>query len=319
MKRTATLEDVARKAHVSKMTVSRVINHPELVAPELQVVVEDAMHKLNYHPNNAARALAKNQTSVVKFVILEDVDDTDPYFTNVLFGMATELKKQNYSLQLLLKGSQLDQGAADGYVITGARTDDYTQLNELKQPFVLFGENRGGYDFVDTNNLLGETMATKYALKAGYRNVVFIGIDVREAFEFSREAGYVNTMQQNKKIPSVFRVENSLAAAREFIQDHLGEFPKNTCFSCASDRIAMGVIQALVEAEAKIPEDFGVIGYDGVLLDRVSSPTITTVKQNLWLIGEKLAELILRKIAQNGAPQGEVFIEPTLSEAESTK
>ena len=234
MKRTATLEDVARKAHVSKMTVSRVINHPELVASELQVVVEDAMHKLNYHPNNAARALAKNQTSVVKFVILEDVDDTDPYFTNVLFGMATELKKQNYSLQLLLKGSQLDQGAADGYVITGARTDDYPQLNELKQPFVLFGENRGGYDFVDTNNLLGETMATKYALKAGYRNVVFIGIDVREAFEFSREAGYVNTMQQNKKIPSVFRVENSLAAAREFIQDHLGEFPKNTCFACAT-------------------------------------------------------------------------------------
>ena len=313
MKRTATLEDVARKAHVSKMTVSRVINHPELVAPELQVVVEDAMHKLNYHPNNAARALAKNQTSVVKFVILEDVDDTDPYFTNVLFGMATELKKQNYSLQLLLKGSQLDQGAADGYVITGARTDDYPQLNELKQPFVLFGENRGGYDFVDTNNLLGETMATKYALKAGYRSVVFIGIDVREAFEFSREAGYVNTMQQNKKIPSVFRVENSLAAAREFIQEHLGEFPKNTCFVCGSDRIAMGVIQALVEAEAKIPEDFG------VLLDRLSSPTITTVKQNLWLIGEKLAELILRKIAQNGAPQGEVFIEPTLSEAESTK
>ena len=319
MKRTATLEDVARKAHVSKMTVSRVINHPELVAPELQVVVEDAMRKLNYHPNNAARALAKNQTSVVKFVILEDIDDTDPYFTNVLFGMATELKKQNYSLQLLLKGSQLDQGAADGYVITGARTDDYPQLNELKQPFVLFGENRGGYDFVDTNNLLGETMATKYALKAGYRNVVFIGIDVREAFEFSREAGYVNTMQQNKKIPSVFRVENSSVAAREFIQDHLGEFPKNTCFTCGSDRIAMGVIQALAEAEAKIPEDFGVIGYDGVLLDQVSSPTITTVKQNLWLIGEKLAELILRKIAQNGAPQGEVFIEPTLSEAESTK
>lgn len=63
MKRTTTLEDVARKAHVSKMTVSRVINHPELVAPELQLVVEDAMHKLNYHPNHAARALATRPMS----------------------------------------------------------------------------------------------------------------------------------------------------------------------------------------------------------------------------------------------------------------
>lgn len=319
MTRTATLEDVAQKAHVSKMTVSRVINHPELVAPELQVVVEDAMRKLNYHPNNAARALAKNQTSVVKFVILEDIDHMDPYYTNILFGMATELKKKNYSLQLLLKGSQIEQGPADGFVITGTRVDDYPMLNALKEPFILFGENRGGYDFVDTDNLGGETMATEYALKQGYRNLVFIGLDVKEAFEFSREAGYVNAMQQNKKIPSVNRVKNSATAARAFMQEHLSEYPKNTCFICGSDRIATGVIQALVEEEKEIPGDYGVIGFDGILLDKVSSPKITTVKQDLWKIGENLAQLILRKINQNGAPQGEMFIKPTLSKAESTK
>ena len=319
MKRTTTLEDVARKAHVSKMTVSRVINHPELVAPELQLVVEDAMHKLNYHPNHAARALATNQTNVVKFVILEDVDSTDPYFTNVLFGVATGLKKENYTLQLLLDGKQINQGAADGVIITGARTGEYPMLNQIKMPFVLFGENGGGYDFVDTNNLQGETMAAEYALKRGYSNIVFIGSDVKAAFEFSREAGYVNTMQQNKKIPRVFRLLNSSHDGRQFIEEHMDEFPKNTCFVCASDRIAMGVLQGLEAREASVPADFGVIGFDGVLLNRVASPTITTVKQALWEIGEKLAYLILRKIRQDGAPQGEMFIEPTLDVAESTK
>lgn len=201
MKRTTTLEDVARKAHVSKMTVSRVINHPELVAPELQLVVEDAMHKLNYHPNHAARALATNQTNVVKFVILEDVDGTDPYFTNVLFGVATGLKKENYTLQLLLDGKQINQGAADGVIITGARTGEYPMLNQIKMPFVLFGENRGGYDFVDTNNLQGETMAAEYALKRGYSNIVFIGIDVKEAFEFSREAATSIPCSRTRRSP----------------------------------------------------------------------------------------------------------------------
>lgn len=112
MKRTATLEDVARKAHVSKMTVSRVINHPELVAPELQVVIEDAMHKLNYHPNNAARALAKNQTSVVKFVILEDVDDTDPYFHQCLIWHGDGVEEAELFPPAALEGEPAGPGGS---------------------------------------------------------------------------------------------------------------------------------------------------------------------------------------------------------------
>ena len=90
-----TLSDVAKEANVSKMTVSRVINHPEQVTPELRAMVEKAMEKLNYHPNSIAQALVNNRSNVVKFVTLEDIDTTEPYYTNLLFGFARgEYQKQ---------------------------------------------------------------------------------------------------------------------------------------------------------------------------------------------------------------------------------
>jgi DNA-binding LacI/PurR family transcriptional regulator len=62
-----------------------------------------------------------------------------------------------------------------------------------------------------------------------------------------------------------------------------------------------------------------VIGFDGVFLDQVSNPKLTTVKQNLFKLGELLAGMILQKIKQDGVQQGEVLIEPELIKSESTR
>ena len=92
-----TLKDVAKKANVSKMTVSRVLNHPELVTQELKDLVYAAMEELEYRPNTVAKALAKNRTLVVKVLILEQMDTTEPYFMNLLTGIAKELDNYQYA------------------------------------------------------------------------------------------------------------------------------------------------------------------------------------------------------------------------------
>lgn len=74
-----TLSDVAKRANVSKMTVSRVINHPEQVTEELQNLVHNAMAELNYKPNRLAKALANQQTQMIKLYILEEMDVVEPY------------------------------------------------------------------------------------------------------------------------------------------------------------------------------------------------------------------------------------------------
>lgn len=101
----STLNDVAKKANVSKMTVSRVINHPEQVTDELKVLVFEAMEELNYRPNVAAKALVNNRTQVIKLFILEEMDTTEPYYMHLLTGIARELDNRHYSLQLVTKNN----------------------------------------------------------------------------------------------------------------------------------------------------------------------------------------------------------------------
>jgi DNA-binding LacI/PurR family transcriptional regulator len=123
-----TLSDVAKEANVSKMTVSRVINHPEQVTPELRVMVEKAMESLNYHPNSIAQALVNNRSNVVKFVTLEDIDTTEPYYINLLFGFARGLNSKQYAMQLVTDPDQIEKGRADGYLLLVRVTKTMTCL-----------------------------------------------------------------------------------------------------------------------------------------------------------------------------------------------
>ena len=178
----ATLKDVAQKANVSKMTVSRVINQPELVTEELKTLVYQAMKELNYRPNTAAKALARNRTMIIKVLILEKMDITEPYYMNLLNGIAQELDKYNYALQLMTENS-VDLGNCDGYIITGMRKSDFDWITQLDKPVVLFGENDRQIPFVDSDNEAGIATATQYAIDRGYEHVQFIGIDVPELLE----------------------------------------------------------------------------------------------------------------------------------------
>ncbi len=314
-----TLSDVAKEANVSKMTVSRVINHPEQVTEELRGLVHQAMIKLDYHPNSIAQALVNNRTNIVEFVTLEDIDTTEPYYMNLLFGFARGLAKKQYAFQLVTDRTKIEQIRADGYLITGARTKDYPLFDKLKKPFILFGENHRGYDFVDSDNQKGEMIATQYALSRLYKHIVFIGIDLKEAFEYSREAGYINTLQRKEMMPKIYRVSNHSHAAQGIIRKHFKEFKKNTCFICASDRIATGVERELKNQGGKVPDDFGVIGFDGVFLDQVANPKLTTIRQPIFKMGEMLATMLLQKIEQSGVPQGQILLEPSLIKRGSTR
>lgn len=313
----ATLNDVAKKANVSKMTVSRVINHPEQVTDELKELVFKAMKELDYRPNVAAKALANNRTQIIKFFILEEMDTTEPYYMNLLTGIAKELDKHHYTLQLVTKNN-FDIGACDGYIITGMRESDYAWIERATKPVVLFGENHHGHDFVDTDNKNGTKKATEHAIAQGYESIIYIGIDVKEPFEYSREAGYINTMQQAGRVPKIKRFSNRSRYSAQFILENWSEFPTNTVFICSSDRLAIGIERSILKLGGQIPKEYGIIGFDGVFLDQIASPPLTTVKQQVIEMGVACARMLLNKIDQSGAPQGNLLFEPELIIREST-
>ncbi|MFN2747989.1 MULTISPECIES: LacI family DNA-binding transcriptional regulator [Bacillus] len=314
----ATLSDVAKRANVSKMTVSRVINHPETVTDELKELVHSAMKELNYIPNYAARALVQNRTQVVKLLILEEMDTTEPYYMNLLTGISRELDRHHYALQLVTRKS-LNIGQCDGIIATGLRRADYEGLiKAFEKPVVVFGQNEMGYDFIDVNNEKGAFMATRHVIGLGARDVVFFGIDLDEPFERSREKGYLEAMKGCSGQANIVRMENSSKKAERCAREVLPALGSPAAVVCASDRIAIGVIRAVQALGKRIPEDVLVTGFDGVFLDRISSPRLTTVRQPVVEMGEACAATLLKKINEDGAVQGNQFFEPELIVREST-
>lgn len=319
----ATLNDVAKRANVSKMTVSRAINHPEQVRPELRDSILHVMAELNYQPNAAARALVSRRTRVVKLTIFEDMDTTEPYYMMLLAGIANELNQHQYALQLATSNSY-EVGECDGYILTGIRQKNYAWVEQLKQPVVFFGRNQQGYDYVDTNNYQAIQDSSTYAVQNGYTNLVFVGIAVDEPFEQDRERGFRDFITANQVSGQLVQLANHCHVATDYVQQHWAEFPDNTAFICASDRLAIGIEDGIILQGKRVPEDYGVIGFDGVLLNQIASKRLTTMKQPLEAMGQAAVRLLLANIANPGSPatphdQEKIIINSRLSIAESTR
>lgn len=312
-----TLADVAKRANVSKMTVSRVLNHPEQVTKELRELVLQAMADLDYRPNVVAKALAQQRSLVVKVVILEKMDVVEPYYMNLLAGIAKELERRNYALQLVTDVQQA-QGQCDGYIITGMRESDYTWIKELEKPVILFGENAQGIPFVDSDNQKATFEATEYAISRGYEQLVFIGMNLPESFEQAREAGYRQALEGHNLQGTIYQLENRSSQAEAFILN-LPHIADNTCFICASDRLALGIERGLQTLGKGIPEEVGIIGFDGVFLDRVASPKLTTMKQSITNMGEICVRQLMTLIDGGRLSQPGHYCQAELVARETTR
>jgi len=313
-----TLSDVAKRANVSKMTVSRVINRPEQVTDELKSLVYKAMEDLNYKPNRLARALAEQRTQIIKLYILEEMENVEPYYMNLLTGIANELDNYSYGLQLLTREST-HIGESDGYIICGMRESDYENIDQIGQPVVLFGENVHNYDFVDSNNTLSIEKAYEHGVRTGYTSIVFIQLKIDEPFARSREKGYLNAANKHQFPTQVIRLENSSTEASIFIKEHLEEYPANTLFICATDRLALGISRTIIELGGQVPDAYGVTGHDGVFLDQIASPRLTTLKQPIKEMGAACARMVIQKIKDQGKTQESQLYETELIRGGTTR
>lgn len=286
-----TLRDVAKKANVSQMTVSRVFNHPETVSDELKELVFSAVKELNYHPNASAKALKNKKTQVIKVLILENISSAEPYYMRVLAGITKKLDTLQYSLQLSSQ-FDLDIDTCDGLIVMVAKNTDHRKLAKLDKPLVLFGENPY-FDFADTDNQKDIYQATIYAAHCGYEHLYYIGLDHLETFAKKRRSGYEQAISHLNKNSQIF----TISGAHDDELDFLKCLPlkKNSAFICATDKIALEV-SSILETKGVLPDDFGVIGHDGILLDKLFDHHLTTMAQNFELMGTYLAEMLLAKI-----------------------
>lgn len=311
----ASIKDVARHANVSIMTVSRVINHPHLVREDLQTLVKASMRELDYTPNRAARALVSKHTGIIQVVIHEKLNKTDPYALTLLNGISIGLSQRHYSLLILPEYNS--NIACDGVIITGMTEKEAPIYTTIQKPVVSFGHNNFSIPFVDIDNFTGQQVITQLCLEKAAARIAYFGIQTASPYAKEREFGFNSATKSRKVIVSKHKMLNSHEKSYEKALEILPVFQPDTIV-CASDMLALGVIHACQQLNFEIPKDVMITGFDGVFIDEVTRPKLTTVKQPLFEMGQSLASKLIDLI-DGKSVELETFFEPTVLKNETTK
>jgi DNA-binding LacI/PurR family transcriptional regulator len=306
-----TIKDVAQKAGVSLATVSRVLNGHPYVADDVRSRVLDAIEALNYRPSRVAQRLRAPQSRLIG-VIFSDIKN--PFYTLALTGMEQVLSEQGLSLLIGNANSNRDREdnilalmkAEDvaGLVIAPV-CEDSAVLAEIVQsglPVVVIDRNLSSLavDTVLADNRMGAYTAIRHLVQLGHQRIAIVNGPQHLTSGRERYAGFLQAMEEAALIvdPELVRygdyqLESGYRLTRELLA--LPEWP--TALFIANNLMTIGALNAIHEANGKIPDDIAVIGFDDLPWAISLNPPLTTVAQPTFEIGVRAAELLLDHIA----------------------
>ncbi|WP_306203998.1 LacI family DNA-binding transcriptional regulator [Actinoplanes sp. RD1] len=305
-----TLEAVARRAGVSRATVSRVVNGSTTVAVAIRDAVNQAVRELGYVPNQAARSLVTHRTESIALILPETANrvfSDDLFFPAMIRGVSTELEAADKQLVLMMAGSSASHdrveryamaGHVDGVMFASVHGADPLPgvLARLGIPVVCSGRPMGGeptVSYVDVDHIEGVATAVRHLLRAGRRRIATVAGPQDMVAGIDRLAGYRAALAEAGQPELVeagdFTRESGLYAMRRL----LAADPELDAVFVASDMMAHGALQALREAGRRVPADVAVIGFDDVEISRISDPPLTTVRQPIVEMGRTMARQML--------------------------
>ena len=328
--RRATLDEVARLARVSPSTVSRVVRGSAQVSEELESAVREAIRVTGYVPNLAARQLVTSRSDAVGVVIPEDQWRVfrDPFFANMVEGVATQLASTRYRFILVMGRSAEDPewllhyvggGHINGvmliaperqHVLGDAITSVGVPVVYMGKPFQAAEDAR----YVDANNVGGVRQAVEYLYAQGRRRIAMIAGVPTMRSSVDRTAGYQSGMasvglpvDERLVVATDYGDEAAEKAMNQLLRlsDSTGDID---AVIAASDLIAIGVLRALRNAGINVPADIAVIGYGDEWIAARSEPPLTTIAQNSVQMGIELARLMVAVL--EGQPHPGRFIMP---------
>lgn len=307
-----TLEDVAALAHVSRGTVSRVINGSPKVSPRAKEAVEAAINRLGYVPNRMARALASQRTDTVALVVSEPhaLLFTDPFFGGIVRGVSQRLSDTGRQLLLIMAQSAEDHARVEKYLL-GGHVDGVLLLSlhgadpllaalaTSNMPTVVGArplDPRVDLPYVDIDNRGGSRSAVRYLVDLGRQQIATIAGPQDMAPGVDRLAGYREAVGADADPTLVTYGDFSEASGERAMAELLDLHPSLDAVYVAADLMAAGALRALRRAGRRIPDDVAVVGFDDLDLAQHTDPQLTTVRQPTVGMGQEMARLLLSLI-----------------------
>jgi LacI family transcriptional regulator len=336
------LRMLAEHLELSQTTVSLVLNNSpsaKSIPQETRTRVVEAAERLNYRPNYFARSLRQSRSMSVG-VLAPDL--SEGYFTRVMSGVVEELSHAHYFFftachdwkpELIEQYPRmLVERAVDGFLLLNTQAD----LIDVPVPVVAISAHIALENV--TNIVLDHQKAVEQALvhlyELGHRDIAFMrGPRAIPDSEFRWESIQVVARQMGLRIDPahVIRIDAagwSMKTGYHPMAPEIGYKPMQalleksrdfTAIFCFNDIAAIGAIRALRDAGLSVPDDVSVVGFDDILSAAYSTPSLTTVRQPLFEMGKRGAEVLLYRIANRDKEYpAEIVVAPELVVREST-
>lgn len=334
----ANIKEVAREAGVSTSTVSRTINDSPSISSATKKKVWAAIKKLDYTPNNIAKALTTNKSYTI--TLLVDVDDEksfqNPYFYEVIYGIEKYCQKMGFSLMVSHVDTRHRNQDIVDWLVKTKRTEGIImpvsilntmrskQLKEMGVPFVALGEAfsvKESISWVDINNKKGAEKAVYALADRGKKKIAFIGWDKNKDFSNRRLEGYQAAVHdlglvndESYIIPCGNTKDEGYDAMKSLMTG--SEVPDGVL--CANDNLSVGVIKALKESDKDIPDDVAIISFDSRQVATLLSPEITTVDVDVFEMGYQSAKMLFELIDNDDSKDQGLLISTTIVERSTT-
>lgn len=333
MSNRVTMSDVAHKARVSLMTVSRVINNKGDVSSETRQRILDIISDLGYRPSGIARSLATKETSTIGLVI---PDVSNAFFAEVTQGVEHLAYSKGYHVFLcnteedpqreVAVIQSLEEKRVDGLILCSSRLGEERLASVIANlPAVVLINRRlqSAQDTFDTVNLDDEQcgrLAAQHLIKSGHQNIGFLSGPPASYSGAGRRRGFLTALQEagidlvdDWVRPCQPSVEGGSEAARALLTTN----PQLTALFCFNDLVAVGALQACKELKRRIPQDLAIVGHDDIPVAAMVSPALTTCRVPRYELGARAVNALLERLRDCPDNCSQTILQPELVIRES--
>ena len=309
----ATIKDVAKETGLAVGTVSRVLNGRGYISEDTKAKVEEAMKKLNYHPNDVASSLSKQSSNTIGLIVPHI---RHPYFAEIISAIENQSYKNQYKVLIFNTQEKDDRqweylemcsrNRVAGVILCSGNVDSL-KFEGLNVPLISVEcEVKNGTASINCDNLNGGKIAANHLIDKGCNHLIHIsGIKDTSMPADLRATGFSQICQENNKdykIVSSSSKEYDTMDYHSHIKQILEQNPLTDGIFASSDLIALQVIQVCNNLGKRVPQDIKVIGFDDTYIARLVTPELTTIHQPIDLIAQKAVELLIKAVNNQEVP-----------------
>ncbi len=319
----ANMKDVARLAGVGMGTVSRVLNESGYVSEDVKLRVHSAIETLNYTPNCTAQTLKGGKNKLIGLFV---PTVRHPFFSAIAGEIESCLDRRGYKLMLVCSKNSAEKESGVIRLIASGRVDGAIFITHYRHDDILpgypivtldrhLGEN---VPCITSDNFEGARRATEYLLQRSTGKIAYFGGKPKVDSEVEeRVKGYSAAMQESGKEERILFENIVHGDEAKYAEKFFDLFPDAEGAFVSGDMLALALFRETEKRGKKIPGDFKIVSYDGVIDSWIASPKFTVIRQDLTGLSPAIVDQLVRKI--EGRPvQNKIVVPAIFEEGETT-